>query len=157
RGPIAWAPKPLKLTPYVAPMKPHTKLADLLAKHRGHADWRETIVNDDHFRAEYVSAAPGPRTPRRLHPDTREWWIVMGGQIRFEIDGQKPFVASRRAMVQVPMRTAYTMETIGNEPSIRFEVNIAHAQTLYPKDVEPPKLPGFEWVPVILTPKPGVY
>ena len=152
-----WAPKPTKPTAYVAPQRPHTKLADLLRNHAGSASWQELIVDDDHFRAAYIASAPGAKTERRLHPDTREWWIVMGGQIRFSIDGQQPFVASKGTIVQVPMRTAYSMETVGDAPSLRFEVNIAHAQTLYPSDVTPPSVAGVDWIQVLLPQKPGVY
>ena len=31
--------------------RPHTKLADVLARHKGHADWAETIVDDESERA----------------------------------------------------------------------------------------------------------
>jgi mannose-6-phosphate isomerase-like protein (cupin superfamily) len=154
---IFWAPKPASLPAYVAPHRPHTKLADLLEKHKGAHDWREVVVDDDHLNAVYISSAPGARTPRRLHPDTREWWVVMDGQIRFAIEGQPPFVASKGWMVQVPYRTAYTMETIGDKPSLRFEVNVAHAKTLYPRDAKPPEMPGFDWQLVKLPQPPGAY
>jgi mannose-6-phosphate isomerase-like protein (cupin superfamily) len=152
-----WAPKPASLPAYVAPHRPRTKLADLLEKHRGVPDWREVVVDDDHLNAVYISSAPGAKTPRRLHPDTREWWVVMDGQIRFTIEGQQPFVASKGWMVQVPYRTAYTLETIGDKPSLRFEVNVAHAKTLYPRDEKPPGMPGFDWQLVKLPQPPGAY
>ena len=157
KGPLVWAPKPKNLPRYVPPQQPHTKISDLLAKHKGSQNWREVIVDDDHINAAYISAAPGTKTPKRFHPDTREWWIVRDGQIRFTIDGQEPFVASKGWMVQVPYRTAYTMETIGDKPSLRFEVNIAHAQTLYPRDEKPPALPGFDFQLVRLPQPRGVY
>ena len=157
RDGMYWAPKPPGLTKYVAPQRPRTKLADLLEKHKGAPDWREVIVDDDHLNAVYVSSAPGAKTPRRLHPDTREWWVVMDGQIRFAIEGQQPFVASKGWMVQVPYRTAYTLETIGEKPSLRFEVNVAHAKTLYPRDEKPPEMPGFDWQLVKLPQPSGAY
>lgn len=156
-SPLVWAPKPASLPRYVAPHRPHTKLADLLAKHKGGQDWREVIVDDDHLNGVYISSAPGTKTPKRFHPDTREWWVVMGGQIRFSIDGQQPFVASKGWLVQVPYRTGYTLETIGDKPSLRYEVNIAHAQTLYPRDEKPPAMPGFDFQLVRVTQARGVY
>jgi len=45
-------------------------------------------------------------------------------------------------MVQVPYQTIYSMETLGDEPSLRFEVNIASAQTLYPGSEKPPQISG---------------
>jgi mannose-6-phosphate isomerase-like protein (cupin superfamily) len=154
---LFWAPKPAILPAYVAPHRPHTRLADLIEKHKGAHDWQEVVVDDDHLNAVYISAMPGAKTPSRLHPDTREWWVVMGGQIRFAIAGQQPFVASKGWMVQVPYRTAYTLETIGDKPSLRFEVNVAHAKTLYPRDEKPPEMSGFGWQLVKLPQPLGAY
>lgn len=142
---LVWAPKPISLTPWVAPSKPHWKLSGILAAHKGQKTWREPIVDDEFLHAEYIQAAPGEKTPRRAHPDTREWWVVWDGEIRFTIDGVEPFVAKKGFLVQVPYRTFYTMETLGDKPSLRFEVNIAKARTMYPADVTPPALAGFKF------------
>jgi mannose-6-phosphate isomerase-like protein (cupin superfamily) len=142
---------------YTAPHKPHTKLAEVKAKHAGEAEWRELIVNDEHLRSEYVQSKSGSTVPKCLHPDTRTWWVIMDGQIRFEIEGQAPFVASKGSIVQVPMATFFTFETIGDKPALRFETNIAGAKTLYAKGIEPPPMPGFDWVPVKFARKPGIY
>jgi mannose-6-phosphate isomerase-like protein (cupin superfamily) len=151
RGPqtppqVVWSPKSTKLTGWKAPHKPVWKLSDILAAHKGKPNWTQLVVDDEHLHAEYIQMAPGGKTPRRLHPDTREWWVIQDGQIRFTIDGQEPFVASKGYLVQVPYRTFYSMETVGDKPSLRFEVNIAQAKTQYPVDEAPPKLPGFEFV-----------
>jgi mannose-6-phosphate isomerase-like protein (cupin superfamily) len=156
RGDTLWAPK-YPPTKYVPPHKPITKIADLLAKHKGELAWREEVVKDDHIWADYIMSPPGSKVSRRLHPDTREWWVVMDGQIRFEIEGQEPFVASKGAMVQVPMQTIYSMETIGQKPALRLECNIAKAKTLHPKDVQPAKMPGFDWMMVRMSRTPSVY
>jgi quercetin dioxygenase-like cupin family protein len=151
----SWAPKPVKLPKYPPPNKPHTKLAEVKKKHAGAANWREVIVDDPLLHAEYVSLAPGGKVTRRFHPDTRAWWVVAEGQIRFDIEGQDSFVASKGAMVQAPMQTIYSMETVGDKPSLRFEVGIGGAKTLYPVDVKPPEMPGFEWVKVKLNRTPA--
>ncbi|HUS05767.1 MAG TPA: cupin domain-containing protein [Bryobacteraceae bacterium] len=153
----SWAPKPAAASKWIPPNKPHTKFADLKEKYKGKADWREVIASDPLLHAEYISMAPGSKVSKRFHPDTREWWIVMDGQIRFEIEGQAPFVATKGSMVQAPMQTIYGMEAVGNTPALRFEVNIANAHTLYPKASEPPKIAGIEWIPVVLNRKPAPY
>lgn len=153
----SWAPKPVQPSKWAPPNKPHTKLSELKAKYKGKAEWREVIVSDDHLHAEYVSMAPGGKVSRRFHPDTREWWVMMDGQIRFEIENQEPFVATKGSMVQVPMQTIYSLATVGDTPSLRFEVNIAKAKTLYPQGVEPPTTPGINWIPVRLGRKPAPY
>ena len=156
QGQLAWAPKAVKLNEWVAPHKPHTKLVDVLAAHKGHADWTELVVDDDNLHAAYISMGPGKTTPRRMNADTREWWIIQDGQIRFSIDGQEPFVASKGYLVQVPYRNMYSMETVGDQPSLRYEVNIAKARKMYPMDEKPVPVAGFNFVPVRV-PGKGTY
>jgi mannose-6-phosphate isomerase-like protein (cupin superfamily) len=149
QGPVnqlVWAPKVATLNDWTPPHKPHTKLGDVLNAHQGQTDWVQTIVNDDTLHADYISMGPGKKTPRRMNADTREWWVVQAGEIRFTIDGVEPFVASKGFLVQVPYRTMYTMETMGNEPSLRFEVNIARALKMYPMDEKPVPVPGYQFV-----------
>ncbi|MGH9672374.1 MAG: cupin domain-containing protein [Bryobacteraceae bacterium] len=142
---------------YTPPHKPHTKIADLEAKHKGKQAWRELIVDDDHLRSEYVQAAPGGKVTPRLHPDTRAWWVVLSGQVRFEIEGQQPIVASRGSMVQVPMQTIYSFEVTGSEPALYFETGIAGAQTLYASSADAPSLPRIGFIPVRFQRTPGVW
>jgi len=151
-----WAPKGVPAK-YAPPHKPHTKLADLKAKHAGKADWRELIVDDEHLRSEYVQAAPGAKLPRRLHPDTRAWWVVMEGQVRFEIEKSEPFTASRGSMVQVPMQTLYSYEVVGERPALIFETLIAGAKTIYERKADAVAPPGLGLVPVRFQRMPAVY
>src|SRR5437867_8905147 len=134
-----WAPKgaPAK---YVAPHKPHTKLSDLKAKHAGQQDWRELIVDDEHLRSEYIQMRPGAKTSRVLHPDTRTWWVVMEGEVRFDIEKSDPFVAARGSMVQAPMQTLFSYEVVGDHPALILETNIAGAKTLYERKGDAPAL-----------------
>jgi mannose-6-phosphate isomerase-like protein (cupin superfamily) len=153
----SWAPKPLEIPKYVPPHKPITRLADLKKQHAGETQWQEVVVDDDHLHGEYIQSVPGSKVSRRFHPDTREFWAVMEGQLRFEIEGQDPIVASKGSLIQVPMQTLYSIESIGDKPALRYEVNIAHAKTFFPADVRPPEMPGFKWIQTKLNRKPGPY
>jgi mannose-6-phosphate isomerase-like protein (cupin superfamily) len=136
--------------------KPHTKLRDVLARHNGHAEWAETIVDDESLNAQWISMGPGQKTPRRMNGDTREWWIVQSGTLRFTVEGREPLVAIKGVMVQVPYRTLYQIENIGAEPALGFEVNVARARKLYPVDEPRTPLPGFEFVKTRVDGGPGV-
>lgn len=153
-----WALKPVATPPYSPPQKPWVKLADLRARHQGQRDWREMLVDDGRLTGEYISAAPGTKVGRRFHPDTREWFAVVDGEIRVEIEGQEPFVARRGSLVNIPRQTIYALETIGDRPSLRFAVNVAKAKTLYPRDVDPPPAPdGMRWMEVTINRLGGQY
>ncbi len=131
--------------------RPHTKLADVLARHKGNADWAETVVDDESLFAQWISMGPGKKTPRRMNGDTREWWIVQSGTLKFTVEGREPVIATKGFMVQVPYRTLYQIETVGNEPALRFEVNVTRARKLYPLDETPAPLPGFDYAPAKVT------
>ena len=153
----SWAPKPVEVPKYPAGMKPVTRIGEVMKAHAGKVDWSQVIVEDPLLHADYISLAPGGKVSRRFHPDTRVWWIVTQGQMKVEIEGQDSFVAGKGAMVQVPMQTIYSMETVGDKPAVRLEVNIAHAKTLYPVDVTPPAMPGYNWIKVKLNRAPAAY
>ena len=149
----ALAPKPAQLTPYTPPHKPHWKLADVMTQNAGKQSWSLTVVDDAHLKAQYISMAPGESTPTRFYADNPAWWVVQDGQIRFTIDGQEPFVASKGFLVQVPYRIPFKMETVGDKPSLRFEVTVAGASVLYPNDgkAQPTPIDGVKFVPITFT------
>ncbi len=156
-----WAEKPIKTPAYAAGLKPWVKLADLKAKYKGQPNWHEVIVDDGRLSAAYVAAAPGTKVSRRFHPDTREWFAVVEGDVRVEIEGQQPFTATRGALVNVPRQTIYTVETIGTAPSLRFTLNVSGAKTVYPRDADAPAppaaSPGTAWTEVRINRSPGRY
>ncbi len=154
----AWAPKPITTPGYVAPQQPWVKLSDLKARHEGQANWHELLVDDGRLTAEYFFAAPGTRVGRRFHPDTREWFAVVEGEVRVEIEGQAPITATRGSLINIPRQTFYSVETIGAAPSLRFVVNVAGAKTMYSQEAAPPAPgAGTAWVPVTINRTPGQY
>lgn len=155
----AWAPKPIKTPSYTPPQKPWIKLSDLKARHKGEASWRELLVDDGRLTAEYQWSAPGTKVAKRFHPDTREWFAVVEGEIRVEIEGQAPFTATRGSLVNIPRQTIYSLETIGHQPSLCFVVNVARAKTLFVQEGEapPPPAAGSSWISVAINRTPGRY
>ena len=153
RPPATQEPALMVLSPKAAPPgwtgvhRPHTKLRDVLARHQDKADWSETVVDDESLSAQWISMGPGQKTLRRMNGDTREWWIVQSGTLRFSVEGREPTVATKGVMAQVPYRTLYQIENIGTEAALRFEVNVARARKLYPMDETPVPVPGMAFVP----------
>lgn len=156
-----WASKPTTLRPYPPGLKPWLKLADIKARHAGQASWTEALFNDGRLMAEYVSAAPGTRQSPRFHPDTREWFAVVEGDVRVEIEGQAPFTAARGSLVNIPRQTVFSVETVGAAPSLRFVLNVANAKTYFvaesstPPAQTPPA--GAAWMQTTINRTPGRY
>jgi len=142
----AWAPQPVKPAPYIAPNKPLKKFADILARHRGQSDWTETEVLTRDFIGQYISLGAGKKTKTLFYADDRVYWVVMSGQMRVTIDGVEPFIASKGFLVQVPYRVPFSMETIGDEPSLRFEVSPSGETPSYPISETPTPAKGMKFI-----------
>ena len=153
---IDWAPKPNQLQEYTGVNKPVTRLSEVLAKHKGQANWSEDVIETERYSAKWIQMAAGEKTRTQLHTDDRTFWVVWGGQIRFTIHGQAPFVATKGFLVQVPFRVPYSMETVGSEPSLRFEVTRGGSIPSYPATREeqnaPPPRDGHHYVKVSYPP-----
>lgn len=106
----SWSPKPVPLTPWKSPNKPIWRLNEILADHKGRPDWVQPIVRDKDYAADYISMGPGSKTKPQFWADDRIFWYVASGHIRYHIQGQEPFVASKGWLVQVPYRNIYWME-----------------------------------------------
>jgi mannose-6-phosphate isomerase-like protein (cupin superfamily) len=157
----AWTPRPDAPAPYLGVNRPVWRLGELLAAHKGHACWSQEIIHTDRYTARWIQMAPGQKTRPQFYGDDRVVWVVWSGQIRFTIAGQKPFVAGKGFLVQVPYRVAYAMETVGNAPSLRFEVTHTGRLPSYPADANdtarPPATQGMHYEKVTYPSPPDVY
>src|ERR1700761_5686194 len=80
-----WAPRPLPLTPWVAPNRPRWKLSEILAAHAKQKSWDQPLVRDNAVQADYIQMAPGEKTKTTMYADTDVFWIVQAGQMRATI------------------------------------------------------------------------
>ena len=151
---VFYYPKPVARV-YKPPMKPVTRLADLKAKNKGKTSWREPIIDDGNSVAFMVQEPPGTKHERKLYPDSAAWWAILEGSIRFEIekaDGGFEIINARKgSFVFAPERLLHSLEVIGNESAIRYEVTAGPSSTaVYEK--RPSETPrGVEYIPVTLS------
>ncbi|MGK6323398.1 cupin domain-containing protein [Sphingomonas sp. DT-51] len=127
-----WVPKKTPYAAYDAPNRPWWKLADVLALHKGATDWSQPIVRNRDIVADWHQQAPGKRTTEVAYSDNRTAIIVWGGQLRVAIAGQPPFVAGKGFEIDVPLRVPFTLETVGDQPALWFEIHAATDMPLYP-------------------------
>jgi mannose-6-phosphate isomerase-like protein (cupin superfamily) len=66
--------------------------------------------------------------------------------MRVSIDGLEPFTAGKSVIVQVPARTLFQVETLGNAPVLRFEVTHAGEIPVYAAEETPAPVPGYDYV-----------
>ncbi|HEY4076062.1 MAG TPA: hypothetical protein VGM26_03940 [Rhizomicrobium sp.] len=153
----AWSPKPDVLASY-GQNKPVTRLPAVLAKHEGQKSWSEQVILTKRYDAKWIQSAPGEKTATLYYGDNRVVWVVWSGKIRFTIEGQQPFVATKGFLVQVPQRVRYSMQTVGNEPSLRFEVKHTGILPVYSGEQPKPADPaGTHYVKISTPTQPDKY
>ena len=119
---------------YKPPMRPLWKLADLKQMHAGQNTWQEQIILDPEQDATYNSGAPGTKYTARMHPDTPTIFVVVSGQLHFEVEGQDPITATRGAIVHILKSTVFSYEVTGDQNVLWVEVNPTNYKTVYPAE-----------------------
>jgi mannose-6-phosphate isomerase-like protein (cupin superfamily) len=143
---LVWAAKPVPPTAYEAPNRLIWRLSEILSAHKGQSSWRLPVLKTRDFEGEWISMAPGEKTKTMFYADDRVFWVVESGQMRVNIEGQAPFVAKKGFLVQAAPRLAYSMETVGEEPVLRFEVRPAGEMPSYPITETPTPVKGWTFI-----------
>jgi len=146
---VAWAAKPAKLPPFTGPNKLVYRLADVLAAHKGKQSWQQEVFLSRDYAGAWISMAPGEKTKTQFYADDRVFWVVQAGQMKVTIEGQEPFIASKHFLIQVPKRLQYSMEVVGNEPALRFEMRPAGESPDYPLSETPTPVKGMQYIKAV--------
>jgi mannose-6-phosphate isomerase-like protein (cupin superfamily) len=143
---IAWAAKPATLPPYTGPNKLVWRLADLLAAHKSKPSWHQEVFLSRDFQGDWIQMAPGEKTKTQFYADDRVFWVVQSGQMKVTIEGQEPFIASKHFLIQVPKRLQYSVETVGSEPVLFFQMTPAGESPDYPLSETPTPVKGVQYI-----------
>ena len=146
---IVWAGRKSPDTPYTGPNRPLWRIADILKAHAGRQSWDQQVLLNRDFDGHYISMAPGEKTKTQFYADDRVFWVVQSGQMKVTIEGQEPFIASKHFLIQIPKRLQYSMETVGNEPSLRFEMRPAGESPDYPLSETPTPVKGVQYIKAV--------
>jgi mannose-6-phosphate isomerase-like protein (cupin superfamily) len=148
---LAWAAKPAKLVPYVAPNKLVWRFADIVASHKGKHSWVQTVHTSRDFIGQWISMAPGEKTKTQYYADDRIFFVVKSGSLRVTIEGQDPFIATHGYLVQVPERLQYSIENSGADDALRFEVRPIGEAPQYPISETPTPVKGVKYIQATYT------
>ena len=90
---------------------------------KGEGPWYERILNDGRNVAGLICDVPGGRNDHHFHPDFNEWWIVLRGELEFEIGDYPAIRAKKGDAVMSPVGLRHLIRTVGDEPSVRLHVS----------------------------------
>ncbi len=86
----------------------------------GEPPWEHPLVRTELIWASLHCMSPGMQTPAEYHTNTDECWMVVEGEIEWEIEGFGKVVAKPGEFVFCEHGHAHRMRTVGDRPSIRL-------------------------------------
>jgi quercetin dioxygenase-like cupin family protein len=102
----------------------HARIEDI-KRAKGEAPWVEKLVINDHMVGTLICQPPGHPTDRHYHL-TDEWWLVLEGEIDWEIEGQtEPIQARAGDVVFAPANHFHHIKPKGKGPTIRLALTPA--------------------------------
>lgn len=99
----------------------HISTSEVAARH-GDAPWSEVLLNDGRNLAVLIANNPGEANDAHVHPDFNEWWIVMQGELIWEVGDYPPIHAKKGDVVISPAGTRHSIKTVGTEMSLRMGI-----------------------------------
>jgi len=117
---------------YKAPNRPIWRLSELKQMHAGQNNWSQQIILDDEQTVTYNSGAPGARITLRMHPDTPTVFVIIAGNLRFDVEGQPPVTATKSGIIHIMKDTLYSADVTGDQNALWIEVNARGYSTVYP-------------------------
>jgi quercetin dioxygenase-like cupin family protein len=118
---LAAGPTPPDAASATWPNVLHTRVADV-ARAMGAPPWARRIVADERQLVTLICTPPGGGNRPHWHRDFDEWWVVLGGELEWELTGGTVLRAAATDVVWVPRGTVHHIRTVGDAPSLRLAV-----------------------------------
>jgi CMP-N-acetylneuraminic acid synthetase/quercetin dioxygenase-like cupin family protein len=109
---------------------PVTDVESLLADADNSVSWCRRIVNTDSNSATIISQLPNEGNRLHYHPDWNEWWYILHGKWKWEINGEERII-SKGQIVFIPKGTWHRITAIGDEAAVRLAVSRADVDHVY--------------------------
>jgi quercetin dioxygenase-like cupin family protein len=114
-------------------LQPGTHSIGLEAAKARHGDppWAERVVVTDQMQGTLICQAPGHPNDNHYHHHD-EWWLVMEGEIHWEIEGQSGRTKAKAGdFVYVPKECFHHIHVVGEQPAIRLAISVAGERHLH--------------------------
>ena len=99
----------------------HTKVAGVVAA-MGAPPWSRRIIADERQLVTLIASPPGGGNRPHWHREFDEWWVVLAGQLQWELTGGVVLRAEKDEIVWVPRGTVHHILNVGRDVSLRLAV-----------------------------------
>ena len=90
--------------------------------------WAKRLVNTENNSATLICQRPGEGNRRHYHPSWNEWWYIVDGHWKWDIEDES-FIVKKGDLVFIEKGKSHQIHAIGSKPAIRLAVSredVAH-------------------------------
>lgn len=111
----------------------HSINLDEIKKQYGAPPWGHRVVMTDQITGVVICQAPGYPNDKHYHIHD-EWWLVLEGEIHWEIEGQSELVRAKVGdFVFAPKNHYHHIHVAGDKPAIRLAISVTGDEHLHDK------------------------
>jgi quercetin dioxygenase-like cupin family protein len=101
---------------------PISNVDRIIKSQRNEASWCYRVVNTENNSATLISQLPGEGNRSHYHPEWNEWWLIIDGEWKWEIEG-KEYIVRKNDIVFMEKGRVHRITAIGKRPAIRLAVS----------------------------------
>jgi len=117
----ATGPTPPSTANAMAPNALRTRVAGVVAQ-MGKPPWSKRIIADERQLVTLIASPPAGGNRPHWHREFDEWWVVLAGQLQWELTGNIVVQAAKDDIVWVPRGAVHHIVNVGTEMSLRLAV-----------------------------------
>lgn len=107
---------------------------DIIASMDSSKSWSKRVIDTESNSMTIISQLPGEGNRRHYHPDWNEWWYILDGEWKWDIEGETRSIY-KGEVVFMQKNREHKITAAGDKPAIRMAVSRADVAHVYPKDV----------------------
>ena len=112
---------------------PWVKVDDIINSKDNSRSWSCRVINTENNSATLISQLPGEGNRLHYHPNWNEWWYIVKGQWKWELEG-KVFIVNKGDIVFIKKNKWHKITAIGDEPAIRLAISRDRVQHVYKEE-----------------------
>lgn len=108
----------------------HTRVAEVVEE-MGRPPWSKRIIEDERNLVTLIANPPGTGNRPHWHRDFDEYWVIMEGELQWELTGGEVIRAKKDDIVFVPRGTVHHITNVGNGLSLRLAFALPPAEHVW--------------------------
>ena len=108
------------------------KLSNLLKDAPKDSSWSKRLINTESNSMTLIGQLPGEGNRLHYHPNWNEWWYIVQGSWKFEIDGEEK-ILTENDIVFIEKGKRHRITAVGDKIAVRMAVSRADVEHVYPE------------------------